>query len=315
MAIERINSVSFLRPFYARDERSRQSLPPGDTQRFTYLETQGDDVLVTAGDGRPVRLSGLASLAQGLAEGDILLMKVISAGAELGLELHGAAQPGGARGASSFQGEAASMRLDQAAMLQMVSHRLDAAALARRWQTMVLGASRGLAPPGGVPTGSAPLASDDQTLTTAPERLLYSWPGWGGGPVSLQIVQAEEDVSQGRRLRQKSALGIQVEIELPGGRGRARLQLQWIVGGIQLVMLAEQEASLEYLRDALAMIAAAFSAAGLRLLRCRISRIPGMGVRQAPPSGVWDPVGPGLFRAAAEAVIILMALPVSPASR
>lgn len=319
MAVDRIATITRGLPANARGSGVRPGLPAaGETLRLAYAETHGDDLLVATGDGRTLRLTGLAVLGQELAEGDVLLARVLSNAPTLELELLGGVTPQSApAGFSHVAAEQASMRLDQAALRQISWAPPDAAALASSWRALVHGQWRGeslqasAALPGAYqPRLPGPMRDADPAAGpgAAAERWTFPVYAWGGLQMMLRLVAADPDDERAPR-RQPRKLALRLELKLPG-LGRVALQVQWVAGGIQLSLAAEEAAALEVLRDLLPEMAAALARGGLRLLRASLdlglSRLDAVAVPEAwLPQGPAAAVPPGLFRAAAEVAVLL----------
>ncbi|KAF7599980.1 MAG: hypothetical protein CGU28_08790 [Candidatus Dactylopiibacterium carminicum] len=318
MALERIANVTQARPVSSREGGARQaSVVAGETLRLAYAETLGEDLLVTTGDGRPMRLIGMGRLGQGLAEGDILLMKVLSVYPELELELQSdIVRRPGARAAIPFQTEQAAMRVDQAVLRQFAWRAPDGAALALSWRALVQGrwqqamfqpsadiaAYQGQAP--AVPMPGLEEEPFDSGRWTFPIYAL------GGVPMLLRLVHSDPD-GNGRDTPRRSMRSLALRIELTLGQlGRIVLQVQWLAGGIQLSLATERKDALAPLSDALPDITTALARAGLRLMRCSMSHgLPGFETDSALaarlPQGPAAALPPSLFRAAAEVVVQL----------
>jgi hypothetical protein len=102
------------------------------------------------------------------------------------------------------------------------------------------------------------------------------------------------------------------------------LQVQWVVGGIQLDLAADGADALVRLRAQLSAMATAMARAEMRLVRCSVGHVlPAPTVLltpAAPPDSTQSAmaVPAQLFRAAAEVVVLLAgasAVQINPASR
>ena len=121
MAIEKITASVATQSVQSvqHDTSQPRHLPAqGDTVQLKLDKTEGDDLLVTADDGLPLRLAGLARLAGELAPGDLLLMRILSTAPRLTLSLidtlgRNRMANSTAGGETGFAPEASSMRTDQ----------------------------------------------------------------------------------------------------------------------------------------------------------------------------------------------------------
>ncbi|HSD40219.1 MAG TPA: flagellar hook-length control protein FliK [Rhodocyclaceae bacterium] len=332
MAADRISAVAHTLPAQSRGSALRQRAPAaGETMRLTYADTVGDDLLVSAGDGRTLRLTGLANLGQELSEGDVLLVRVLSSMPNLELELFGSlTRQGRPTGQPMPAAEPASMRFDQAALRQVSWRAPDPAVLATSWRALVHGQLRGQLHgqfhAEGLQAGATGLvsgaylshASDPgREIVSGNFRAMERWAfpvyAWGGMPMMLRLVSADQEEEEQRAPRERPrSLALRLDLDLPG-LGRVALQVQWITGGIQLSLAVADPAALEPLRDLLPEMTKALARAGLRLLRCRLSQgLPGFDAApSALPQGAAAAVPPGLFRAAAEVVVALIGNPQS----
>jgi len=329
MALERIANVTQARPLSGREGSARQaSVSAGDTLQLAYADTLGEDLLVIGRDGRRLRLSGLGALGGELSEGDMLLVRVLRNAPSIELELLGSVTRSGRDGEPVLrEAEQAAMRLDQAVMRQIAWRAPDAAVLANTWRALVSGQWREqLAQQANAEAGysfsfqGTPASNGEQRMSSASERWAFPVYAWGGLPILLRVVHADPDERRDPGKHQMRSLAVRIEFELPG-LGRILLQVQWLVGGVQLSLFASEATALAHIRNALPSISTAFSVAGLRMLKCRLNLgmpdfnagVVGSSVPQH--QGPAESVAPALFRAAAEVVVLLMADhsgPVSP---
>lgn len=330
MAVDRISAVAQALPLQARGAGGRQRVPAaGETMHLTYAETVGDDLLVATSDGRTLRLTGLAAVGQELTDGDVLLVRVLRNSPDLELELFGSVSRQGRPAMTPMSAEQAAMRFDQAALRQISWRSPDPAVLATSWRALVHGQWRGEAlheTPAGLGAGAyLPFVSDPVREMTsggcAPvERWAFPVYAWGGLPMMLRLVGADPDEARATPRLRTRAMALRLDLTLPG-MGRVTVQVQWISGGIQLSLAAEDANALEYLRERLPEMATALARCGLQLLRCRLNQgLPGLEANTLPalPQGPAAAVPPGLFRAAAEVIVLLVGssqVAISPASR
>jgi hypothetical protein len=328
MGVERIASVVQPMGTQSRGGNARQAMPSaGETLQLTFSEALGEDLLTAMSDGRPLRLAGLGSLGQKLSEGDVLLVRVLSESPQLELEVFGTLPRTAASVATAagWQSEQAAMRVDQLVMRQIAWQAPDPAALAASWRALVHGRWRSEALR---PAGDDPLSGNYQPRTVDPgdadaalpadsERWTFPVYAWGGLQLMLRLVQTDEE-EEGRPgvLKRMRRPALRVEVRLPG-IGRVVMQVRWVAGGVELGLATERADALASLRDLLPQMAATMARADLRLVRCSFSH--GLAREHeierpfTPQLGPASAVPPGLFRAAAEVVVLLAG--VSPTSR
>jgi hypothetical protein len=334
MAVDRITGIAAPRPLPPGAEGAGQrATAAGEIMHLRFAQMQGDDLLAATDDGRSLRLAGLAGLGQGLAQGDVLLVRVLAAAPHLDLEFLGTlARSGSAQLPPPAPAEPASMRTDQAALRQLCWREPNAAALAAAWRVLVYGRWRDGGLPGGADGYPAlvPGALRGDQWPSAIDRWTFPVYAWGGLPMMLRLVRGEggEGGEAGEHgaapHRHSPPLALCIELDLPGV-GRLLLLLQCVTGGLQLTLRVHCQAALQAVRGMLPELAAALARADLQLIRCRL--IHGTHIELVAPDGDDLPNGPGvavaasLFRAAAEAVVVLAAgaasaaAAVSPASR
>jgi hypothetical protein len=300
----------------------------GELLQLAFSETLGDDLLAATADGRSMRLMGIGSLAQQLSEGDVLLVRVLAGSPNLELEVFGTLPRSGASAPqmSGWPTEQAAMRVDQLVMRQIAWQAPDPVALAANWRALVHGRWRS---EGARPASAAELlasgygrmdATGDDEATQFPlppqaDRWTFPVYAWGGLQLMLRLVEAEDGDEGSPASRRLRRFALRIELRLPG-LGRVTMQVRSIVGGIELTLAAERAEALAPLRDLVPDMAAAMTRADLRLVRCHLAHgtlpqesAPSLAL-QAGPAPV---VAPGLFRAAAEVVVLLAG--ASPASR
>jgi hypothetical protein len=332
MAPQRIAAIARAVPLLLNDARAGN--PPrlpaaGETVELRFESAAPDgELLATTADGRTLKLSGLDALGRGLQAGDVLLVKVLTtAPGRLALALsEGGTAPSPAAPAAPpapFEIEQAAMRIDQVAWLRQVTWQApDAAALASNWRALV--ASRVARPAlrptdvGDTAVPAVPAAPTEDGLSRPPQApapgdpWLFAVAAWGGMRVMLQLLAVDPDGSKPRR-RPGTALALRVELVLAGA-GRIVLQLQLVPAGLLLDLGIEHEAAQQPLREMLPALVAAVARAELRVVRCRLLRVPaasfpaGSGSTPGPrlPAAAFDTtLPPAVFRAAAEIVAVL----------
>ncbi|MFT4173494.1 MAG: hypothetical protein QM639_13095 [Rhodocyclaceae bacterium] len=308
-------------PAQARAQRSlSHGFSLGETLRLALTEADGADLLVSADNGRALRLTGLSEYSQGLREGDVLLVRVLATD-PLELEFCGTTPRAHASATVAPRApltDQAAMRLDQTALRRITWREPSAAALANSWRALVHGRWRSdeaYAPPAGAAYAAPGSAVAREALnTTLPDDIQrWSFPlyAWGGQPMLLRLVQADPDEDARPAHRRARMLAIRVECVLPG-LGPIMLHVQWVSGGIQLSLAAERSAAIAPLHDALPRISAALARIELRLYRCSIAHgqlpAPTVPRQELLPRGPAAAVAPALYRAAAETVLVLAGL-------
>ncbi len=323
MWIDKAAAVIAAQLMEPRSERhGLRQLAVGDILELIVENIGEDGVLGRLGDGRLLRLAGLAA---NLRPGDVVLLRVLAASSKLELGLLNSAAPGAPAAPAPAAPEPAAMRLDQAALWrQMASSAQDAATLALSWRTMVLGhlatqmavreQGRALQAPGTLAeAGTVPLREAPRAL---PGLDMASWMFsvyvWAGRRVWLGLLAGEEETAAPRR-RHPAGLALRMQLTLPG-IGTASLQLRQVTGGVLLDLAADQDATLDALRRALRQMVVAVGRAELRVLRCRLMRVlpdPGqaLDIGLAPGASLASALSPALFRAAAELALLLSTAP------
>jgi hypothetical protein len=318
MKLERVSSVVYagtVQP--SAGEKSRLPLP-GDTVLLVCEATSGEELLATL-DGVTVRLAGIDQGSQGLQPGDTVLIRVLRTEPSLQIELEGppmraSVQAGGF--ASSFVASQSAMRLDQAALSQVAWHTANAAALAKMWQR--LAQARWSGPQAG---WSGPAMADPEPLARS-----STFGPWGfavytqdGRQMTLGLAEALD--SSARHRRQRRPLALRLALSAPG-LGRLVLEVQWAGGGgIQLSIAVERAESIRAVRSMASAIAVALGRANLRLVRCRLvqgtgshARLGGAPVDPFGTQSFTEALSPQLFRALAEAAVVLMESAVGPSA-
>nr|BAR72245.1 hypothetical protein [Sphingomonas sp. A1] len=326
MALDRVSAVVHMPPAQSRAQRAQShGLSVGETLRLALTEADGADLLVSADNGRALRLTGLGQYGEGLKEGDVLLVRVLATD-PLELELFGTATRTQVAAAATSRRmpltDQDAMRLDQTALRRITWREPSAAALAATWRALVHGRWRsdavGLSPDG--PAYGArmlgPVNEPGVALPDDIERWSFPLYAWGGQPMLLRLVQSDPEEDGRPAARRARMLAIRVECTLPGV-GAVMLHVQWVSGGIQLSIAAERADAIAIVRERLSHIAAALARVDLRLFRCSIAQ----GQLPAPtaprfalmPRSAPAAVAPALYRAAAEVLLVLADL--NPASR
>jgi hypothetical protein len=322
--LERISAIVHSRPTPSRAE---QQLPvAGESLLLTYKDSSGAHLLATMGNGLALRLAGLDRWRGDLQPGDTLRVKVLASDPVLELELEGAP----VRSASSNTDAAdagtaamtrhAAMRLDQAVLRQMAWQAPNAAALALSWRELAQGrwGGRGSLPD----AGEAPLAAPTTMLGPAPfrepvstlpppnlGRWLFPVYAWGGMQMLLGLMQGEEEKPASRPPRRRS-LALRLEMT-PAALGRIVLFASWQSSGLELRIVVEQSESVQLVREALPLVTAALSRAGLHPVRLRLQQGSAAASGHYPPgaapthkAGLTLPLSS--FRALAEASVVLL---------
>lgn len=327
MAIEKITASVATQSVQPGTSQPRHLPAQGDTVQLKLDKTEGDDLLVTADDGVPLRLAGLARLAGELVPGDMLLMRVLSTTPRLTLSLidtlgRPPAANNTAGGGAGFAPEASSMRTDQLALRQIAWPQPAPENLATAWRTQVLASFEQKAPP---PAAGLPLSllaaaeyqakspNDTAGTPSTTDRWLFPAFGWDGSPVQLRLIDA--DPEQPRTPRRQRAVALRLEFDLPGfGRASAQIRLTGVEVDLEL---AVDDNAVQLVRDSLPAVAVALSRINLRIHGCRVLRSNGNDY--VAPS--WSPsdvvlirqaLTPTLFRAGAE---IMLALSTAASAR
>ncbi|HEY4367411.1 MAG TPA: hypothetical protein VGN07_09295 [Steroidobacteraceae bacterium] len=325
MKLDRISAVVQSRPV---PPRADQSLPsPGELLLLTYADAEGADILATMGNGVALRLAGLSQWRRDLQPGDTLKVRVVSSDPILELEMEPpvrgvVAEEDPVEAGGPVVSRQAAMRVDQAALRQMAWQAPNAAALALSWRTQAQerwngrmpvyeGVAEGSTATPATMLGPAPFREPPSALPPPNlERWLFPVYAWGGTQMMLGLLDADEERDSRRSARRKNPI---LRLELaPAALGRIVLQVQWIPGGIQMVVAVEHDESGHLVREAMPLVAAALSRAGLRLQRLRLQRIDALSSHGEGP----DPLAQArfaahasslaLFRVLAEAAVVLL---------
>ena len=124
MAIEKITATVAAKPAQRNTPHAHRLPVQGDTVQVALDKIEGGDLLVTADDGLPLRLAGMAHLLNELTPGDMLLMRVLTTAPRLTFSLINTLSraPAGNNAAGTgagFAPESSSMRTDQLALRQI----------------------------------------------------------------------------------------------------------------------------------------------------------------------------------------------------
>lgn len=294
-----------------------QRLPlPGETLRLTR---NGDNGAwsATGQEGQAVRLSASLldqdGLAADLSPGDVLLVKVLSTTPRLELARLGPATtalPGDTAHGTSFLGSGGpppAMRPDQAAISRVNWAPPDADTLAMHWQVSVLAMVRKVVGEPAVDVGRVL-----PPLVLPPlERWLFPVHAWTGLPLALHLQPppSRDKTTPGR---QKPGRGWGLRLAgLLSGLGRVEVQVQTSSEGVELTIVAEDDAVLSLLRKASGLLNDAVLRAGERLQRCRwLSQLPAEDAApELPPDQTllqWQALpNATLFRVGAEVLVTL----------
>lgn len=191
MNIDRIAAVIQAMP--VRPHGGEGVLPAvGDLLRLRLAAAQGDDLLLTDGAGFALRLQGMANAQGGLRPGDVLLLRVLSAGPRLELAYVGTAGQGAAPAGAAAPGtepalrpltEQAAMRPDQSALRRIALQLPEAAALGEAWYLRALGGGRGPVWP--LPPATGGSATGAPVLQPPPPAPAAATPPGGRSAVAL----------------------------------------------------------------------------------------------------------------------------------
>ena len=317
---------------------ARQDLPrPGELLLLIFDSLVGNDLLVRTETGLSLRLPGMSHLLRDMQLADRLLARVLATEPQLVLELQTRSPRSGPTQtqppAPAAMSESPAMRLDQAVLRQISWRMPSAAELAASWRASAyerwIPASTVYEPSGEQPrlpplllSRPAGFAEPAAPQPSSVDRWLLPVYAWGNVPLMLRLVEADEEDTPALPPRRRRPLALRLEL-VSAALGRIVLQVQSLSGGILLAIAVEEPASAPAVRDALPAITAAIARAGLRIVRCRLTRGPAAIVRlrdePVAPSRAHvaaEALSPGLFRALAEAAVILLQIaPVSRASR
>lgn len=218
--------------------------------------------------------------------------------------------------------ESAAMRPDQVFMArQLAWPAFDGATLGANWRALVNTYGQQLAalqqqardrrlPAASLMAGQQPavLSQDQQApLQLHPDAWRFVLPGAGGRRFALRVLAGRPDQAPGRRRRGK--LVLRLELTLADG-SRALVQLEPLAEGVLLELAAERPQAVEQLRLALPALKTAIGRAGVAVLRADVRQAlaPGRPL-QGFSAQTAAALSPQLFRAMAEAALLLSAAP------
>lgn len=310
---------------------SQRAPSPGETLRLTRDAGNGT-WSATGQEGQAVRLAASLldheGLLADLSPGDVLMVKVLSTTPRLELARLAPATTGLMRDeatTASFLGTGGpppAMRPDQAAISRVSWAAPDADTLAMHWQVSVLAMVRKAIGDPGLDAGRTL-----PHLALPPlERWLFPVHAWAGLPLALHLQPPPRERAGRNRPEPRRGWGLRLAGLLPG-LGQVEVQVQALDDGIELVIVAEDDAVLRLLREASRQLSEAVVRAGERLVRCHwLSQLPAedaapdllpeLALRQLqslPPAA--------LFRVSAEVMVTLGSLGaaqgrrINPASR
>lgn len=319
---------------YAHEGKHPMARAPalGETLRLV-LNAEDGTWSATGQEGKPVRLAASLldhdGLADGLSPGDVLTVKVLATTPKLELvrvsstATSWSAEPEHDQPFLGKGGPPPAMRPDQAAISRMSWAPPDAEALAMHWQVSVLAQVRkalgGRATDANWPNQPASWpASLPQSAQPPLERWLFPAHAWAGLPLALHLLPPGRRPSKHYKAAgRRPGWGLRVAGLLPG-IGQVELQTQMVADGVELTILAEDDAVLRWLHEASALLADAVTRAGQRLTACRwMNQWPAeeaeeagqgfaLAVPLAPatePMPAWPPGS--LFRAGAEVLVAM----------
>jgi len=321
MAIEKITATVAAKPVQRNTSHTPRLPVQGDTLQAALDKVEGEDLLVTADGGLPLRLAGMARLLNELAPGDMLLMRVLTTSPRLTFSLintlpRDPAGNGAAGTGANFASESSSMRTDQLALRQIAWPRPAPESLATAWRTQVLAGieQKTLQPAAGLPLSllaaidhQARLPGDTAAMPGSSDRWLFPAFGWGGSPVLLRLIDADPD--QPRVPRKQRAVALRLEFDLPGF-GRASAQIR-IIGLEVDLELAVNENAVQMVRNSVPALASALARIGLRIHRWRVT-LSGKNDTALPAWSASDmllvrqALSSTLFRAGAEVMLALI---------
>lgn len=320
----------------------------GEFLKLTLDEQEGT-LSATSRAGTLVKLPP-GTLEGELSPGDVLMVKVLATTPQLELARVGRAVPMSADSAdarTTSPEQAPAMRPDQTAMLRMAWAPPDAATLASNWRVLVLAHLRHIA------TARAPLLTSDWTVPHALlpamesgqssdrlathwspiERWLFPVHAWAGLPLTLQLLPPRSGPREGRARRRPQGWGLRVHGLLPG-LGQIEIHAQLSTEGASLLIVADDEQTLQRLRETRDAITRAVNRAGWRLRACQMLRslppennpserdssaIEGSQIDESAHTTTSSSLPQGLFRVTTEVLLTLGALGIkgriSPAFR
>lgn len=335
MSLERIAASTSLRPERGQAGPvlgANPSIPvaAGETIRLTLETTAAGGMLGTTADGLQLRLNGLESLAETLAPGEVLNLRVLSTTPRLELALLNAVRFFSPVAAEVVDpAKIAAMRPDQAAVLgQVIAQRPDATVLASTWHAMALdhlernsfysGQLFELRLPAELHMAraafSAPGAEPNAAhLAPGAEQWPFAPVAYGSHRMMLQVID-EEDEPRRKRKGRRAVIALLLDSNLPG-LGRVLVRMQLLAGGVWIDLCCEEKASAS-LRKLLPDFVASVARSDLKLVRCRLMRhalsaTPDDAIPLADVSSTLALPSP-LFSAAAE-ILLLLSSPSLPA--
>jgi hypothetical protein len=312
----------------------RKPLPtPGETLLLTLAEATGDDLLVTMTNGTELRLVGLNRLAEALRPGDTLMMQVLATEPHLELGFREASSANTNSNASNGNAsppltQYRAMQLDQAVLKQIAWQLPDPAALATSWRALAQehwtrpAVEPWLRAPGYAGADAASLHAGTAALfresafTPNPiphERWLLPVYAWAGMQLMLRLVVA---IDRARRKPARRGLPLALQLGLsPPTMGDIVLHVQSSDEDVEMLVACEQRSSLLAIQQALPSIASILSRADLRLRRAQVTQgnaslsvVNENSSSMLPPQLVVELPSASLFRAAAEAAIVILQL-------
>ena len=318
--VERVAAIVQPRVTQQRTGERKQLPTPGDTLLLTLADAAGDDLLVTMANGTELRLVGLNKLGEGLRPGDTLLMQVLATEPQLELAFREAPN-GNANGSPAPPlTQYKAMQLDQAVLKQIAWQLPDPAVLATSWRA--LAQDHWTRPPGyasadqaGARTGTAALFRETMFTPnpTVHDRWLLPVYAWAGMQLMLRLVVA---IDRARRKPVRRGLPLALQLGLsPPTMGGIVLHVQSSDDDVELLVACEQRPSLLAVQQALPGIASGLSRAGLRLRRAQVTQgnallsvVNENSSSMLPPHLIVELPSASLFRAAAEAAIVILQL-------
>lgn len=326
MTVERVAAIVQPRVTQHRTG-DRKPLPaPGETLLLTLADTTGDDLLVTMANGTELRLVGLNRSAAGLRPGDTLLMQVMATEPHLELALRDPSTASSPSSNAAPLTQHKAMQLDQAVLRQIAWQLPDPAALANSWRALAQEhwtrpPSYASTDPNGARAGTAALFRDPMLMPnpSGQERWLLPVYAWAGMQLMLRLVVA---IDRARRKPARRGLPLALQLGLaPPAMGSIVLHVQSSGDDMELLVASEQRSSLLAIQQALPSIASSLSRAGLRLRRAQVTHgnallsvVNENSTAMLPPHLVVELPSPSLFRAAAEAAILILQLRPNPQS-
>lgn len=337
MSAPRIPAIGQVLPALPAGARAREASSPlprlpaqGETLRLT-LNADDGTWSAMGQEGQPVRLAASLlsheGLADGLSPGDVLMVKVLATSPRLELARVAStingwnAEPEHSHAFLGKGGPPPAMRPDQAAISRMSWAPPDAESLAMQWQVSVLAQIRkalgGRATDTNLPALPAAWPSSLPLGTQPPlERWLFPAHAWAGLPLALHLLPPGRHKMPRQRAGRRPGWGLRVAGLLPG-IGQVELQTQMVADGVELTILAHDDAVLRLLREASALLADVVMRAGQQLTACRwTTQLPAEEAEDSPGFALAVPLDPApepmpacppssLFRAGAEVLVAM----------